>query len=424
MKKILVAIITTVLLFTTYASCSASSLPSPSPNIKDQVSNDSTQDPNLTLETLNNYNNGTVYYGNQNAEISNTTSLEWIAEIMAFAIAIIPCSINALLCIAIMPDTVPKAETFFFTIERLLSGKIDLFDINIFDIPTSDENISSEDVNDSSINLIIKKNVAKWFYALRNFAIVALLAVLIYIGILMAISATSKDKARYKNMLINWFVSFILIFVIQYILIIAITASNQFIKMILQISDSMEIVISGNESANVNPNTGVLEEQKRELELELVFGYVNSNGTSVPGILSNIPGSTGWTRLAITIVYCVFVYYQVKFFFMYLKRLFIVGFLTAISPLITITYSIDKARDTQAQAYKTWFKEIMINIFIQPIHLVFFLIVINSTKEIILRTPIFAILLIGSLSRAESIIRKLFKVDRTNSLGSLKRKRR
>lgn len=403
-KKILVAMITTVLLFTTYISCEASSLSSPSNYIQPTISNDSTVDPYLTQNELNSYNNGTVSYGNNDKQISGQTSENLVAAILAFVIVPIPDSINALLSIAVMPD-VPTQEMTYFTIESLLSGKHDLFDINLFDF--SDSN--------SNINKITKENVAKWFYALRNFAIVALLAVLIYIGILMAISVTSKDKAKYKNMLMNWFVSFILIFVIQYILIIAINVSNEFIKIIVSVAENIE---------NTTDAENVEGEQKDEIELKLVFGYVKQDGTRVPGLLSNIGTNNGWTRLALVAVYCVLVYYQLKFFFMYLKRFFMVGFLTAISPLITITYSIDKAGDNQAQAYKTWFKEMMVSIFIQPIHLLFFLIFMRSTQEVIFRAPIFAILLIGTLSRAEAIVRKLFKVDRTGSLGSLKRKRR
>lgn len=403
-KKILVAMITTVLLFTTYISCEASSLSSPSNYIQPTISNDSTVDPYLTQNELNSYNNGTVSYGNNDKQISGQTSENLVAAILAFVIVPIPDSINALLSIAVMPD-VPTQEMTYFTIESLLSGKHDLFDINLFDF--SDSN--------SNINKITKENVAKWFYALRNFAIVALLAVLIYIGILMAISVTSKDKAKYKNMLMNWFVSFILIFVIQYILIIAINVSNEFIKIIVSVAENIE---------NTTDAENVEGEQKDEIELKLVFGYVKQDGTRVPGLLSNIGTNNGWARLALVAVYCVLVYYQLKFFFMYLKRFFMVGFLTAISPLITITYSIDKAGDNQAQAYKTWFKEMMVSIFIQPIHLLFFLIFMRSTQEVIFRAPIFAILLIGTLSRAEAIVRKLFKVDRTGSLGSLKRKRR
>lgn len=403
-KKIFVTMLTIILLFTTYTSCNASSLSSPSNAIQPAVSHDSTADPYFTQNMLNDYNNGTVnYHAEGDKPISGKTSENLIASILAFVIMPLPASINAFLSIAAQPDG-PNQTMRWFTIESLLSGKIDLFDINIF-------NFSD---NNSSINKITKENVAKWFYALRNFAIVALLAVLIYIGILMAISATAQDKAKYKRMLANWFVSFVLIFVIQYVLIIAINVSNQLIKIIVSVSEQIE------NSTDAQNTEG---EQQDEIELKLIFGYLKQDGTKVPGFLSMIGTNSGWTRLALVAVYAVLVYYQLKFFFLYLKRFFIVGFLTAISPLITITYSIDKAGDNQAQAYKTWFKEIMVAIFIQPIHLLFFLIFMRSTQEIILRAPIFAILLIGTLSRAEAIVRKLFKVER-NSIGSLKRKRR
>jgi len=76
------------------------------------------------------------------------------------------------------------------------------------------------------------------------------------------------------------------------------------------------------------------------------------------------------------IVYGVLIYYQIKFFIIYLKRFLAVGFLIVISPLITITYSIDKARDNQAQAYKTWMKEFLVNVFILFVPLLFFLVVL------------------------------------------------
>lgn len=404
-KKILVAIITTVLLFTNYISCNASSLPSPSNYIQPSVSSDSTEDPNMGQEQFNKINEGTTtYIEDSPKDISGKTSENLIATILAGIFIPIPSCINALLSIAVQPD-VPMQKLVYFTIESLLSGKYDLLDINFFDFSESDSNI----------NRITKENVAKWFFALRNFAIVALLAVLIYIGILMAISATSNDKARYKKMLINWLVSFILIFVIQYVLIIAINISNEFVKIITSVAESIE---------NTTDATNVEGEQKDEIELKLVFGYIKEDETGkverVPGFLSEFGTNSGWTRLALAVVYCVLVYYQLKFFFMYVKRFFVIGFLTAISPLITITYSIDKAKDNQAQAYKTWFKEIMVSIFIQPVHLLFFLIFMRSTQEIIFRAPIFAIVLIGALSRAETMVKKLFKVNR-NSFGSLKR---
>ena len=104
-KKILVVIITFVLLYTTYTSCYASSVHSPSDYIKPGVSSNSTTDSYLTVNDVNSYNNGTVSYGDTNAQISGETPLNWVAEVLAYILSLIPSSINALLCIAIMPDT-------------------------------------------------------------------------------------------------------------------------------------------------------------------------------------------------------------------------------------------------------------------------------------------------------------------------------
>lgn len=343
-----------------------------------------------------------LYKDNNN--VSAETPISFLASVFAYIFSIIPGSTNALLSIAVMSD-IPTYEYKFFTIESLLKGEFSLFDINIFD----------SSYRDSTINSILKENTAKWFYALRNFAIVALLAVLIYIGILMAISEMASDKAKYKKMLASWFVSFVLIFVIQYVLIIAINFSGALVKIISGVAENIENVTT----QNTNESTyKVADKQGKQLERQIVHGYVNNQGENIPGILSGISQSDGWTRLEQVAVYSILVYYQAKFFFMYIKRMFMVCFLTAVSPLITITYSIDKAGDNQAQAYKNWFREIMIAIFIQPLHLLFFLIFIYSTQSIALRAPIFAILLIGTLSRAESIVRKIFKFN-SKSLGVL-----
>ena len=46
--------------------------------------------------------------------------------------------------------------------------------------------------------MTIRKNIAIWYYALRNLAIGILLAILIYVGIRMAISTVASDEAKYK----------------------------------------------------------------------------------------------------------------------------------------------------------------------------------------------------------------------------------
>ncbi len=54
------------------------------------------------------------------------------------------------------------------------------------------------------------------------------------------------------------------------------------------------------------------------------------------------------------------------------------AFLTIIAPLVAITYPIDKINDGKAQAFDMWLKEYIFNLLIQPLHLLLYIILINS----------------------------------------------
>lgn len=82
---------------------------------------------------------------------------------------------------------------------------------------------------------------------------------------------------------------------------------------------------------------------------------------------------------------------------MYFKRFLSVGFLIIISPLITITYSIDKAGDGKAQAFGTWLREMVFNIFIQIIHAVIYIVFIFSAAEIAKQIPLLGILFLDTI---------------------------
>ena len=95
--------------------------------------------------------------------------------------------------------------------------------------------------------------------------------------------------------------------------------------------------------------------------------------------------------------------------------------MVVISPLITITYSVDKARDNQAQAFNTWLREFLVNLFIQPLHALLFVIFMSTAFAIMQKAPLLAIIFFAALSRGERIVRSIFKIDRTTSMTSLKK---
>ena len=92
--------------------------------------------------------------------------------------------------------------------DDIIFNRIEITNIDFFDFS----------IQSTSPILAIRQNVAKWYYAMRILAIGILLVILIYCGVRMAITTIASDKAKYREMLINWAVSFALVFLLHYYL--------------------------------------------------------------------------------------------------------------------------------------------------------------------------------------------------------------
>lgn len=363
------------------------------------------------MTQFNSISEGYTQRGEDNISTApGDSSFSVIGTILSFVAYVFPWSVHTILSLAILPDVVTKIP--IFTIEDLLLGRYELFSVDFMSVSNSTQ-AGSPNYVASSTNVLIKENVAKWFYAMRNFAIAALLAVLIYIGIMMAISSIASDRAKYKNMLIYWFVSFAILMLLPYIMAFAMTVCDTSVTLIRTVAENL--VNHTVDNSQIQASKGLNFEQT------LLYGKVDVDGTGFEGIISKFTKAYGWEAFSLVIVFCVLAYYQLKFFFLYLKRMLTVGFLIVISPLITITYSIDKAGDNQAQAYQTWMKEFLVNIFIQPLHALLFVIFMYSIYGIMERAPLLAVVFLAALSRGEQLVRNIFKIERTSTFGGLRR---
>ncbi len=266
----------------------------------------------------------------------------------------------------------------WFTIEDTVFNQIDLFDADFFDI----------DKNKNDVNQAIKTSVATFYYIMRVLALVIQLAMLIYLGIRMAISTVASEMAKYKSMLKDWIVSMVLLFVTPYIIICINTIAEALVAMFFSLK------------------TGA--------------GFEKSIMSQTMNLLNVI---NGWSYVAVICMYFVMTFYQVKFFFMYLFRFLGMGFLIVISPLITITYSATKTpiagKGGKAGAYNNWLEEYMVNAFIQPLHAGIYLVFIVTANEIFKVAPFLAVIFFMTLSRAEKIVKNIFKMRSMSSIHSM-----
>lgn len=317
----------------------------------------------------------------KNNESSGDSSFILVAK----ALSVIPLIINKMLALVAFNDqttmNVDGKSKSVFTIEGLLTNQYPIFNIDLFSETPSGPN--SQFSND------IKQSAAVWYVSIRNIALVGMVISLIYVAIRMAIATVAEEKAKYKKMLTSWFIGLVLIFVIHYIIIIMLRLSSEFIDFI-----------------------------KTAIETDTSTSGMEKD---ILGNLWNTLNKTdGAQKIYIVILYMVLTYYELKFFIMYMFRVFKVFILTIIAPIISLTYPIDTIGDGRAQAFNHWLRMIMMEIFVQPIQLVIYIIFVYSASEIAKTVPIIGIIFIIALDNGEKIIRKALKIEGGPQLKDIK----
>ena len=116
-------------------------------------------------------------------------------------------------------------------------------------------------------------------------------------------------------------------------------------------------------------------------------------------------------------MYLALVIYTCIFTFIYFKRFLYTAFFTMISPLVALTYPIDKAGDKKAQAFSMWLKEYTMNVIIQPVHLLLYTALITTAMDLVSANPIYGLVAIAFLIPAEKFIKKMFGIESESSSG-------
>ena len=257
-----------------------------------------------------------------------------------------------------------------FTIYDLVMGEYEFFNLNFYDMD------SIRNSEDNTLTGGITKGALGFYMQMRNLSLAISLFVLLYIAIRMAISTVASDRAKYQNMLTAWFASIVLIFFMHYIIIIISYLAHWALGVIKDLSVWMGVS---------NIEEGILSGQITTLQ--------NHN--------------SGLHLVQTLIMITVFVYYEIKFLIVYLKRYFEMIFLITISPMVTVTYAIDKVGDNRAQAFQTWFKELSTKYAIQVVHAITYVLFIAAAGAIAQTVPIIAAFFLWAMGRAEKTVRQV-----------------
>jgi hypothetical protein len=326
--------------------------------------------------------------------------LDTVLGIVCMIICVIPLTVEVALTVVtadgtdLLDSLTSGSNSYAFSIQKTVFNEIGMFNVDYFDFNENSKShnffglfeTNTTEQGDNTVVIpsaiiTIKKSVAKWFVISRLVAMATSVVVLIYIGIRMAISTIASDKAKYKKMLVGWFEAMIILFLLQYIIQILLVLGKLLVDMAYLLRNAL--VSAGGKSFEQNLSST---------------------------IFARMLTSKGSQLMVLTLMLCCLAFTHVRFFLLYIKRTITIGFLILISPLITITYPLDKLDDNQAQAFHAWMDELLVNIFIQPIHAVIYLIFSFTAGEIASYAPLFALIFLMVIPSAEKMVRSIFEL--------------
>ena len=320
--------------------------------------------------------------------------------------------------------------------EEIFQNKIGLLDVNFFNPNKyeASETIDGGQVDEqTSTARVLQPTIASWYLTLRNFAIIVLLIVLLYIGIRIVTSSAAQDRAKYKEKLFSWIVAMCLLFFMHYIMAFAttiveeiskgISKSNKSISVGLKSLEGYYIETKNEDGLNVYINAtnfftekGLLSDNGEYLWPTNLLGTVRIQMQLEPDGLSD--DNIVLRKMGYTVLYIILIFYTAAFLVVYIKRTIMLAFLTMIAPLVAMTYPLDKMNDGNAQAFNMWLKEYVFNLLIQPFHLILYTMLVGSAIELAQSNVIYAIVAIGFIFQAEKILRKFFGFDKASTIDT------
>lgn len=327
------------------------------------------------------------------------------------------------------PDDRIVMPIYSISAQEIFSNDIPIFDVDFFNSDGDKEFITflGEKVTIESTANKLKGIIARWYANLRDIATVVLLSVLVYIGIRILLSSTSNDKAKYKQMIVDWVVALCLLFTMHYIM----AFSNIIVKNVT------DVVKSSTEEGQYLPvikyDDKILDELKeitgddsltkdslgvqKNGDEEYFMWPTNLMGNLRFGVQQSKSGNASYMGQAVC--FSVLVLFTVFFIVTYLKRFIYMAFLTLIAPLVAMTYPIDKINDGKAQAFDMWLKEYIFNLLIQPLHLLLYTVLVTSAFDLAAQNVIYSLVALGFMIPAEKLMRKFFGFEKAQTPGLL-----
>lgn len=266
---------------------------------------------------------------------------------------------------------------------------------------------------------IIMGDVINTIYGMfRGLAIVVLLIMLVYIGIKIMITSTAEKKASYKSLFMAWVMGVAMLVFFPYVM-----------KYTIQLNSALCTWIGG-ETTNTTSESNANGETTTYEGNPFIYGtndFIDKilkpdENLSQNAMMYVRYYGANFYNVPLLIVYFIMIGQLLAILIMYYKRVFMLAFLISIFPLVAMIYPLNKIGDVRMNPFGTWFKEFVINVFVQSFHAATYKVIVSLGVNSYMQNGnwLFMIMCILFLFQGEKIIRAIFNAKSSmNSVGDM-----
>ncbi len=318
------------------------------------------------------------------------------------------------------------------TMQSIVFNQVTSLNPNFFDYDLAIANETTK---------IMRDVVNSWYSFFMVLAITAYLIVLLVMGIKIVIGSTAGGLEKAKELAVKWLVGVLILFLFP----------NVVLRYAFKLNEGIVGTIceqygdTGPRGTPLGNTEGEWSEEEIEFRSpEYVSRFTGKNalageeanivyqkaldtyrsGADMTRIMRAYAGIT--RKLIYVMIWFILLSQLVVLIVKYYKRYFVIALLIIVFPLVAMYYIIEIVRGKPGQVFSEWTKEILINIFMQTIHAIIYVLIASvaiSRVQLDIRTSgdamnwILIIVAINFLGQGEKILRKLTGIDGKTDSG-------
>lgn len=248
------------------------------------------------------------------------------------------------------------------------------------------------------------------FGVFQQIATIIYIVILVYMGIRIILVSTADKKARFKQFLVDWVKGVAILFLFPYVIRYTILLNHAIVTYIDDKKDEVYGNLFKENSPSITQNSGKGVNEAQDIDFDNI-----EDGSNYMDHMFFLAKSDLY--MAYAICWFIMLIQLVQFWIVYMMRLIKVVFLIAIFPLVTISYAIDKIGDGKSQAFDHWFKEFVLEVFVQTFHAINYVIVMGIVFKFAPKNWLLAIIGITYVIKGSDIIKSLFAQMRGGGAG-------